>query len=67
MPTIEYCLNNVSAATRNRLTELNCTVERRCLQRCGTCYDGDFLVVDGACKAGKPHADLLVETGVSER
>jgi uncharacterized protein YuzB (UPF0349 family) len=34
-------------------------VERRCLQRCGTCYGEDFLVVDGALVTGDSHLALL--------
>jgi uncharacterized protein YuzB (UPF0349 family) len=34
-------------------------VERRCLQRCGTCYSEDFLVVDGSLAIGDSHGTLL--------
>lgn len=57
---IEYCLHNVDAATRARLRSLECrTVERECLQRCGTCWAGPFLVVDGEQHRGDSHADLV--------
>ncbi|MFB6218827.1 MAG: DUF1450 domain-containing protein [Halobacteriaceae archaeon] len=58
--TVEYCLRNVDAETRRRLEESDCeTVGKRCLQRCGDCYRGEFLVVDGAPEFGDDHADVL--------
>lgn len=64
MATIEYCLNNVGPKMRNRLVDFECAVEHRCLQRCGDCYRGDFLVVDGTLETGKAHAELLAATRV---
>jgi uncharacterized protein YuzB (UPF0349 family) len=66
MTTVEYCLNNVGATARDRLSDLDCTVERRCLQRCGNCYRGDFLVIDGELATGRPHATLIAEAGVDD-
>jgi|GEM_PF-3340360 len=40
-------------------------VERRCLQRCGDCYRGDFLVVDGTLETADSHATLLAAHGVA--
>jgi uncharacterized protein YuzB (UPF0349 family) len=66
MTTFEYCLNNVDAGTRERLSDLDCSVERRCLQRCGDCYRSDFLVVDGELETGESHEALLAATEVEE-
>ncbi|PSP51237.1 hypothetical protein BRC60_03360 [Halobacteriales archaeon QH_1_68_42] len=71
--TVEYCLRNVSGETRERLAaEASAgrdadtddaggvaVDERRCLQRCGTCYSEAFLVVDGTVAVADSHADLL--------
>lgn len=66
MVTIEYCLNNVDAATRGLLRDADCAVERRCLQRCGDCYRTDFFVVDGELADGGSHGALLAATGVAD-
>jgi uncharacterized protein YuzB (UPF0349 family) len=57
--TIEYCLRNVDAGMRERLATIDADVRaRRCCQRCGDCYRGDFLVVDGVLETGA-HETLL--------
>jgi uncharacterized protein YuzB (UPF0349 family) len=66
---IEYCLRNVDGGVRDRLAAVETdaeVVERRCLQRCGECYRGPFLVVDGALETADSHAALLAGHGVSE-
>lgn len=51
--TIEYCLSNVSAETRERLADTEVeAVEERCLQRCGHCFSSPFLVVNGTVVHG---------------
>ena len=71
--TIEYCLRNVDGEARDRLVAAGasgCTgadagettvLEQRCLQRCGTCYSTEFLVVDGALETAGSHSTLLAE------
>ncbi len=60
MATISYCLNNVDARTRQALrTCALSTVEDMCLQRCGECYAGPFLVSDGQSVTGATHAAIL--------
>lgn len=57
---IEYCLNNVTDLSRSLLCQSGLSVEESsCLQRCGRCYAGPFLVVDGVLLVGVSHADLL--------
>jgi uncharacterized protein YuzB (UPF0349 family) len=64
---IEYCLTNVSRATRERLRACPATTrEHRCLQRCGRCRTAPFLVVDGAVETGDDHDDLLDSLEVTE-
>jgi uncharacterized protein YuzB (UPF0349 family) len=59
---IEYCVNNVDAPTRARLAACGLPVEESsCLQRCGHCFAGPFLVVDGALLDGAPHLALLAQ------
>jgi uncharacterized protein YuzB (UPF0349 family) len=58
---VEYCLDNVDAATRRRLDDLDgiTVTEERCLQRCGDCYRESFLVVDGELETGDTHEAML--------
>jgi uncharacterized protein YuzB (UPF0349 family) len=58
---VEYCLDNVDSATRRRLGGLDevPVTEQRCLQRCGDCYSGPFLVVDGELRTAETHGALL--------
>lgn len=45
---IEYCINNVDGETRDALEA--CPVPTRaeyCMHRCGYCYTGPFVAVDG--------------------
>ncbi|RIK34885.1 MAG: hypothetical protein DCC55_32030 [Chloroflexi bacterium] len=59
-PVINYCLNNVTADVRRQLDALDLTaVEDYCLQRCGDCFAGPFLVVDGRLVTGDSHAQIL--------
>lgn len=60
---IEYCVDNVPPELRAALPD-EC-VEWPCLQRCGLCYDGAFLAVDGDLVIGESHAELLAEAGVN--
>lgn len=69
MTLLECCLSNVSSETRVALDESPYRVrESICLDRCGTCYDGAFLLVDGALEVGESHRSLLesVESGATE-
>jgi uncharacterized protein YuzB (UPF0349 family) len=60
--TVEYCLANVGADARAALREADCrTVEKLCLQRCGSCTDGPLLVVDGEPRTAESHAALLAD------
>lgn len=46
--TVEYCLNNLDADIRNALESSPArTRQLCCMDRCGTCYHGPFLVIDG--------------------
>ena len=57
---VEYCLNNVDDETRAALLRAGpWVVESSCLQRCGLCYDGPFLLADGEEFDGMSHAELL--------
>ena len=57
---IEYCLGNVDRPTRDRLCALDVpTQEHRCLQRCGECWEGAILVVDGILRQDATHTALL--------
>jgi uncharacterized protein YuzB (UPF0349 family) len=76
--TIEYCLRNVDSETRDRLLGAGASacpdagadgadvLEQRCLQRCGTCYSEEFLVVDGDVETAGSHATLLATHGIGE-
>ncbi|MFB6129802.1 MAG: DUF1450 domain-containing protein [Salinigranum sp.] len=56
---IECCLGNVDAPVRTRLAESDHPVRAKpCLQRCGDCYRGSFLVIDGEMVRGDHRATL---------
>ncbi|MFB6227204.1 MAG: hypothetical protein ABEH88_01245 [Halobacteriales archaeon] len=58
--TVEYCIGNVDPDARSELRDLDCqTIEKPCLQRCGRCFEGALLVVDGNPRFGESHTDLL--------
>ncbi len=60
--TINYCLRNVTPEARVRLRQSSHhVIEDFCLQRCGDCEQGPFLVVDGDLVAGCNHLALLHE------
>lgn len=61
---VEYCLSNVPAPARALLQACGLPVrEDSCLQRCGCCYDGPFLVVDGEIVEGASHREILEQIG----
>lgn len=60
MALIECCLSNVSGTTRTALDESEHSVrETICLDRCGTCYENAFFVVDGELHTDESHRDLI--------
>jgi uncharacterized protein YuzB (UPF0349 family) len=57
---IEYCVSNVTATERRRLEDADVDANARmCLEQCGRCYSGPFLVVNGERRQGQSHRDLL--------
>jgi uncharacterized protein YuzB (UPF0349 family) len=59
-PTISYCISNVDDETRRFLQSCGLPViEDFCLQRCGRCYDGPFLIVDEELAVGASHSAIL--------
>jgi uncharacterized protein YuzB (UPF0349 family) len=59
-PYVEYCISNVDAAARAALLRSGLLVEETsCLQRCGQCFAGPFVVVDGDLIDGSSHAAIL--------
>jgi len=61
--SVEYCLANVDADERRRLQSRAGVREANCLERCGRCRAGPFLVVDGTVREGSTHARLLEGDG----
>lgn len=62
---INYCLSNVTAETRRQLRGLeHVVVEDFCLQRCGDCFAGPFLLIDGQLVRGESHAQLIHELSI---
>jgi uncharacterized protein YuzB (UPF0349 family) len=60
-PVINYCLKNVAtpqirAMLRNSGYQV---VEDFCLQRCGQCFAGPFVVIDGAEVVGDSHQAII--------
>lgn len=59
-PLISYCVNNVDDAARALLRAHACeAAEEHCLQRCGACYEGPFLLLDGQFFSGPSHRAIL--------
>lgn len=60
MVFIECCLSNVTTDSRLALNEVGHEVrETMCLDRCGTCHDQPFLVIDGDIHTGDSHQNLI--------
>ena len=60
MSRVECCLFNVDESAEARLDATGHDVDvAPCLQRCGTCQEDAFLVVDGDFRFAEDHADLL--------
>lgn len=63
---INYCLQNIDPATRALLRTCgHSVIEDVCLQRCGRCYDGPYLVVNGAVVTGESHQEILEKIDAS--
>ncbi|MFB6150628.1 MAG: DUF1450 domain-containing protein [Haloarculaceae archaeon] len=61
---MEYCVANVAGDAREGVVAL--PTETRaypCLERCGTCRDTPFLVVDGAVVTAGSHRTLCERIG----
>lgn len=58
---VECCLANTTPPVRDTLQASTCaTVQARpCLQRCGHCRRGPFLILDGGFVSGGDHVALL--------
>lgn len=59
---VEYCIDNVSDDVRATLPDV--CAARPCLWRCGLCYEGPILAVDGELRDGESHEAILLECGV---
>jgi uncharacterized protein YuzB (UPF0349 family) len=57
---INYCLSNVNPEARCLLRQSQFhVIEDFCLHRCGLCYEGPFLIVDGEELLGDSHQEIL--------
>ena len=61
MAHVEYCLGNVDSDARRRLRTRDDVREASCLEHCGRCHAGSFLVVDGELREGASHEALLTK------
>lgn len=60
MTLVECCLANVTSDARTELHRSDARVrEAFCLDRCGTCCETPFLVVDGEFREGESFSDLV--------
>lgn len=60
MTLVECCVGNVTADARKELHESDVQVrEAICLDRCGTCWERPFLIVDGELRTDESYSDLL--------
>jgi uncharacterized protein YuzB (UPF0349 family) len=60
---VEYCIDNVTPAVRENLPSV--CEPRPCLWRCGLCYAGAIMAVDGELRAGPSHEAILDELDLS--
>lgn len=61
---VEYCVSNVTGETRRRVEDLPCETQAYpCLERCGTCHERPFLVVDGTEMIAHSHGALRRRIG----
>lgn len=59
---IEVCLSNIDTNERANLYENGeDVIVQPCLEQCGICYAGSFLVVDGRLETGANHSAILKE------
>lgn len=57
---IECCTNNLTVETWSTLRDSTVEVDQQyCLQRCGVCHDGPFVVVDGDTARGSSYETIL--------
>lgn len=57
---VECCTNNLSMDEWADLRESEIGVDQQyCLQRCGVCHDGPFMIVDGEMVRGESYDELL--------
>lgn len=57
---IEYCLGNVTEKERQVLRDSSIpTRECRCLDHCGDCFEGGFVVKDGEMCTGDDYESVM--------
>lgn len=59
---MEYCVQNVPPDIRDCLPPE--AEASPCLMRCGHCYEGAILAIDGKVYTGESHETLLQDAGV---
>lgn len=59
---IEYCVTNVPPEVRESLP-LEAEASP-CLMRCGQCYEGAMLAIDGDLCCGEDHETILRDAGM---
>lgn len=63
MPTyVECCLSNATEAFAQDVDALDVDLRTyRCLEQCGHCFNGPFMVVDGTLHRGESQEALIAE------
>ena len=57
---VECCVHNLTGDSREPVDRIDDEVRMSfCLDRCGTCYEGPFLVIDGKLQAGGSYKEIL--------
>ncbi|WP_368411435.1 DUF1450 domain-containing protein [Halocatena salina] len=56
---IEYCIDNVDAATHSQLSKLSGVQATPCLGHCGLCFESQFVVINGEFRAVEPDEDVF--------
>lgn len=64
---VECCVHNLTGGTGGAIDRSDPELRVSfCLDRCGTCYDEPFLVIDGEVTTGQSYEEILSPAGDPE-
>lgn len=64
---IECCTNNLTMDSWETLRKSEIEFDQQyCLQRCGVCHDGPFVVIDGEMISGASYDEIIDQIPASQ-